>query len=75
MIMDVLAKIKGSFRWSYDYDSEGYAITRADGTLNGHDVQIIQEDGSKMCTVFVDGEPVLLHEDRVQGHITAKVRR
>jgi len=73
--MDVLAKIKGSFRWSYDYDSEGYPITRADGTLNGHDVQIIQEDGSKMCTVFVDGQPVLLHEDRVQGHITAKVRR
>ena len=44
-------------------------------SIQNLDVQIIQEDGSNWCTVFVDGTPAHMPEDRVQGHITAKVRR
>lgn len=73
--MDMLKTIKGAFRWGHYYNDEGYAELRADGKLNGHDVQIIQEEGSSMCTVFVDGTPAHLPEGRVEGHITSKVRR
>ena len=73
--MSALSKMKDLFRWSYDYDDEGNPITRADGNVNGHDVQVIQQEGSSWCTVFVDGTPAHLPDSQALGHITAKVRR
>ena len=57
-----------------DYNGDGYEERNARLDIQGHDVQVVHEQGSKMFTVFVDGDCAVLTKDRVEGWISARLR-
>lgn len=72
--MTLMQQIQNAFV-AADYNDDGYIERNARLDIDGHDVQVIHEQGSSMFTVFVDSDCAVLPAERVEGWITARLRR